>query len=302
MPRKPGFRIAGHPGHPGSACIHDSAAGQPASALEKLRYMLAAMLLLAVSGHGMAIDIAWFEQRAAGSAEGEVRIAGLLAGELDVRTPGHDLEVGIMRHGDRAVVTLTRRRPPMAVQAADGQARPERLTVTARQGDASARATFRIVAAAPKAVPADAEAPKPGPEEAPANGSAGASGTKTAHASQHGHAHPRVAGGEIAVPSGSAPEDACPVLTVRPGSLRSSVQRLLKECGSGMGQWVTRGGRLGVYTDWIVRDPEILAVDNRRGLEGLLEQLESRYGLKGVRHPRLPHTIDIYKISRGKEQ
>lgn len=301
MPRKPGFRIAGHPGHPGSACIHDSAAGQPAvgtdgcrglpaSALEKLRYMLAAMLLLAMSGHGMAIDIAWFEQRAAGSAEGEVRIAGLLAGELDVRTPGHDLEVGIMRYGDRAVVTLTRRGTAVPEPETDGQGAPQALTVTARQDARSARAVFAIAM------------PKPGPEEAPADGSAGASGTKTAHASQHGHAHPRGAGGEIAVPSGSAPEDACPVLTVRPGSLRSSVQRLLKECGSGMGQWVTRGGRLGVYTDWIVRDPEILAVDNRRGLEGLLEQLESRYGLKGVRHPRLPHTIDIYKISRGKEQ
>ena len=103
-------------------------------------------------------------------------------------------------------------------------------------------------------------------------------------------------------PAAPPPDDTCPVLTVRPGSLRNNVTRLLHECGAGMGEWVTWGGHVGVYTDWVVHDPEVLAEHNTRGLAGLLEQLQDHYGLKGVRHPRLPHTIDVYKIPREAEE
>ncbi|MYB33551.1 MAG: hypothetical protein F4X92_00170, partial [Gammaproteobacteria bacterium] len=61
---------------------------------------LAAILLLAVScSKAMAIDISWFEQRTAGSAEGEVRIAGRQARERGVRTTRHHHEGG--RMGER---------------------------------------------------------------------------------------------------------------------------------------------------------------------------------------------------------
>ena len=253
---------------------------------------LAAILLLAVScSKAMAIDISWFEQRTAGSAEGEVRIAGLQAGELDVRTPGHDLEVGIMRYGDRAVVTLSRRNPlPMP------QAGPEILTVTARQGNAQDSAGFRIVRAAPEAVPEAALSVTGTESRIPAEDAPAEANIEREDAAPL--APDRM---EEVSPAPRPPDDTCPVLTVKPGSLRNNVSRLISECGAGLGEWVTYGGHIGMYTDWVVHDPEVLAENNMRGLEGLLEQLERHYSLKGVRHPRLPHTIDVYKIEEGKE-
>lgn len=267
-------------------------------AMNRASARLPGMLLLGWFGlipSGAAIDIAWFEQRRAGSAAGELRIANLQPGKLDIETPGRNLEVGIVRIDDRAVVTLSRRNPERQLLPSGEPGNPETLTVTARQGDASARATFRIAPAAP-AAPAE-EAPNVSP-------GAAAREQRMSMAGRNGRTvNPPGAGGAAAAPAGlpSPPDDACPVLTVRPGSLRSNVSRLLGECGAGLGEWVTGGGRPGFYTDWIVPDPAILAEHNRRGLAGLLAQLERHYGLRGVRHPRLPHTIDVYRIPEGEE-
>lgn len=269
------------------------------------RYTLAGILLLLVwPCIAQALDIAWFEQRTAGSAEGEVRITRLQTGDLDIGTPGHDLEVGIMRYGNRAVVTLSRRSPAPQVLSAGRQAGPETLTVTARQGDATARATFKVVSAAPEALPetGPASARNRTPEEAaPADSPTGAYVGKEGVAST-APAMPGKRPLERPTPPASRlPDATCPVLTIRPGSLKGNINRLLNECDANMGEWVTYGGHLGVYTDWVVHDPEVLAENNSQGLEGLLEQLEHHYGLKGVRHPRLPHTIDVYKIDEEKE-
>ncbi len=235
-----------------------------------------------------AIDIVWFEQRTAGSAAGELRLANLKSGKLEIRTPGRNLEMGIARFGDQAVVTLSKLNPERPRLPNGERMNPETLTVTAHQGDSVARATFALVLA----------------DEA----------VKTRDKSSEGKLSPAVSnlGNDPVSPAslGMADEpertrqpsdDSCPTIVIRPGSLKRNIQRLLGECGANLGEWVTRGEHLGFYTDWIVDDPVVLSSHNDRGLEGLLTELKQHYGLQGVRHPRLPHTVNIYKISNEEE-
>lgn len=258
------------------------------------------MILFNASCSAQALEIAWFEQRNPGSAEGELRIANLGDGDLDIRTPGHDLEVGIARYGNRAVVTLSQRRSAMPEMPDGKHQHPKNLTVTARQGQESVRADFWIAMPAPAKQP-DASSAKPA--EAMINFKQPDKKALTvlsasAHAGAAATAAKPVAGN---APAAEPVDNSCPVLAVKPGSLKNNVNRLINLCGAYMGEWITPGEQPGFYTDWIVRDPVVLTDSNTRGLGGLLAQLEQRYGLKGVRHPRLPHTFDIYKIQKAEE-
>lgn len=267
------------------------------------KYLYLGLIWVVATTPATALQIAWYEQHLAGRAGGELRILDVSEGELRVQIPEHPLQISIKRLGSVAVVALTELQAGLAEPAGG----PERLQVIATQGEHTARADFALAMA--DALPAVEEksaahtAPH-APIERPADAddmsqlvgaveelrtsvqslqAKLAAGTAIPHA---GRTQPRA--------DGVAAE--CPVLAVKPGSLKENVSRLLNECAADLGEWVTYGGHKGVYTDWIVHDPTVLLEANSAGLAGLLDQLEIHYGLKGVRHPRLAHTIDIYKI------
>ena len=282
----------------------------------------AALLLAALEAS--AVTISWYEQRAPGRAAGEVRISDLGQGGFEFETPGRNLEVGIVRHGDIAVVILDDRGRP----AKSGQ-----LLLVARQAGRVARATYPLAMpvktdpAVPEQAAANAGggmsvASGPAPETEPAGragqlpgnavqpmlpaaasadpgtGAARESGTVLAEASGNAVRPPErailpAASNPSSDPSAGAAD--CRVLLLRPGSLRLNVQRLVRECGARMGRWNTAESAEWVV-DWKVPADELLHRNNRNGLKGLLGLLEAHYRLAGVPDAARPGTIDFYRL------
>jgi len=79
-------------------------------------------------------------------------------------------------------------------------------------------------------------------------------------------------------PERSDKQPVCPQLMIRPGSLYANVARLTVECDHRLGIW--HPGDQQYLLDWRVVEGRLL--DNERGIGGLLELLETDYGLLGV--------------------
>lgn len=94
-------------------------------------------------------------------------------------------------------------------------------------------------------------------------------------------------------PSPGGPD--CPVLVLRPGSLRENVGRLVRECGARLGRWHTSSSAEWLV-DWKVPAQELLTRNNADGLPGLLRLLEDRYRLAGVPDLDRPGVIDFYRL------
>ena len=293
-----------------------------------IRTASAAVALLLAALEASAVTISWYEQRAPGHAAGEVRISDLGEGGFEFETPGRDLEVGIARHGDIAVVILDDRGRP---------AKPGTLLLVARQGERTVRATY------PLAMPAQAKPTNPTvPEHAAANAGGGMSAASgpapetepagrtirlpetaanhvrpatassaesvTGAARENGTVLAEASGTTVRPPasailpaaSNPSPDPAavgadCRVLLLRPGSLRLNVQRLVRECGARMGRWNTSESA-EFLVDWKVPADELLHRNNRNGLKGLLDLLEAHYRLAGVPDAARPGTIDFYRM------
>ena len=258
----------------------------------------AAAALLLAALEASAVTISWYEQRAPGRAAGEVRISDLGEGGFEFETPGRDLEVGIARHGDIAVVILDDRGSP---------AKPGTLLLVARQGERTVRASY------PLAMPAQAKPTKPTvPEQAAANPVRPATAssaesvndasreTETVRAEASGTTVRPPAPVVLPAASDPSPDPAaggadCRVLLLRPGSLRLNVQRLVRECGARMGRWNTAESAEWLV-DWKVPADDLLHRNNRNGLKGLLDLLEAHYRLAGVPDSARPGTIDFYRL------
>lgn len=75
---------------------------------------------------------------------------------------------------------------------------------------------------------------------------------------------------------------SCSTMLIKQGSLRSSVERLVKDCGYKMGGWGLGEGSKTV--DWVVRDAYTISVET--GIWGLLDLLHNTYGIRGdIQHP-----------------
>ena len=96
------------------------------------------------------------------------------------------------------------------------------------------------------------------------------------------------------------PPPVCPVLAIRPGTLRENVNRLLVECDARPGGWYTSGSNEESIVDWKVRDPLVLSADNPDGLQGLLELLYAHFGLQGLPSPDQA-SIDIYSTGQNHD-
>lgn len=270
-----------------------------------------AVVLAFLSTTTAAIDIEWYEQRAPGRATGEVRLANLGTGEINITTPGRRMEFGIVRYGDVAVVMLSETAGKKPASSVD-------LVVVATQDGQVVRQSFALEM--PAAVtPAGAEQP-PRPlaaetavavptESSPVQASVRVPEPSAAVNLQ---VRPEVQVGtrepETALPATAAatpvalanqqppiavqPTATCRIIAIRPGSLRKNVQRLLGECGARMGEWVMPGGDEWSI-DWKVHDPRILTEQNLAGLTGLLELLHADYRLQGLPNPSTA-AIDIY--------
>ena len=248
------------------------------------------LILLCLSISVQALDIAWFEQRTPGRAEGELMVVNLKEGELWVETPSHPLEIGIVRFGDQARVILSEfDANEQEIQYGGSH---DTLNVQIHQGNGSANATFKLEMPQPKHEPADSAK-----DSTPSKTSQLAVNTVPGSIFS---SMPLVSHGDPVATQSI--KSTCPSLTIKPGSLKTNINRLLNDCGAFLGEWVTYGAHIGVYTDWLITNPVVLADNNTRGLQGLLVELEHHYGLKGVRHPRLPHTIDIYKVNQQEKE
>ncbi len=258
----------------------------------------AAATLLLAALEASAVTISWYEQRAPGHAAGEVRISDLGEGGFEFETPGRDLELGIARHGDIAVVILDDRGRP---------AKPGTLLLVARQGERTVRASY------PLAMPAQAKPTKPTvPEQAAANpvrpATASSAESVNDASRETGTVRAEASGTTVRPPapvvlpaaSDPSPDPAaggadCRVLLLRPGSLRLNVQRLVRECGARMGRWNTAESAEWLV-DWKVPADDLLHRNNRNGLKGLLDLLEAHYRLAGVPDSARPGTIDFYRL------
>ena len=291
----------------------------------------AAAALLLAALEASAVTISWYEQRAPGRAAGEVRISDLGEGGFEFETPGRDLEVGIARHGDIAVVILDDRGRP---------AKTGTLLLVARQGERTVRATY------PLAMPAQAKptnptvpeqaaahagggmsaAPGPAPETDPVGrtvrlpetaantvrpATASSAESVTGAARENGMVLAEASGTSVRphapafLPAASNPSPDpstgaadCRVLLLRPGSLRRNVERLVRECGARMGRWNTSESA-EFLVDWKVPADELLDRNNRNGLKGLLDLLEAHYRLAGVPDVDRPGMIDFYRLRMG---
>ena len=260
------------------------------------------VLASAFPASAAALEFSWYEQRAPGDASGEIRLEGLGEEDLRIDTPGRRMEIGIVRTGDVAIVNLAE---PAGSSAPEGDARQD-LVVVVTQGTANARAIYQLVMPAqeePKPPAAAASSPPDpaGPEipvveqqQAAADVALqvpnGPAPSKIAPVPQV----PAVASLEPG-PSKSAGPLVCPVIAIRPGSLKSNIERLLVECGTRLGEWITGGEDRKYLKDWIVREPRVLAERNREGLHGLIELLYAEYRLQGLPSPDAS-AIDIYRI------
>lgn len=257
----------------------------------------------------VAMEISWYEQRAPGHAAGEVRITDLAEGEFEFETPGRDLEVGIARHGDIAVVILDDRGRP---------AKPGRLLLVARQDGRAVRATYPLVMSAQvkPAVQDQAAASGPAPETEPAVQTGQRPETAAKPLQQgitvladSGTGVTRENGTVLAESSGTAilpaasnpsPDPSsgaanCRVIILRPGSLRQNIERLVRECGARLGRWYTSSSPEWLV-DWKVPAAELLTRSNSHGLTGLLDILEARYRLAGVPDVDRPGVFDFYRL------
>ena len=266
----------------------------------------------------VAMEISWYEQRSPGHAAGEVRISDLAEGEFEFETPGRDLEVGIARHGDIAVVILDDRGRP---------AKPGRLLLVARQHGRTVRATYplamptQVIPTVPEQAAVNAGsgisvASGPAPETEPAvqTGQRPETAAKPLQpgitvSADSGTGATRENGTVLAESSGTAILPAtsypspnpsagpanCRVIILRPGSLRQNIERLVRECGARLGRWYTSSSPEWLV-DWKVPAAELLARSNSHGLTGLLDLLEARYRLAGVPDVDRPGVIDFYRL------
>ncbi len=273
---------------------------------------VAVVLALAFPLPAATIEVVWYQQRVPGSASGEMRLEGLAEGDLVIETPGRRMEFGILRIGDVAIVNLAEPagQPPR-------QAHARELVVVARQGGANTRAIFQLAMPAPNSVATLPEVPVPASpapsgvvRPVPVPGSISSPVPVPAPSAARAD-HPVPAGGRLPAPERTSrpgpvklasldPKPAlltCPVIAIRPGSLRTNIERLLGECGAHMGDWITGGEDGKTLKDWIVRDPRILAGENRKGLAGLLDILYAEYRLQGLPSADAA-AIDIYRNDR----
>lgn len=302
----------------------------------------AAVLALMVSAPAAAVSIAWYEQRAAGNASGEIRLEDLSEGELRIDIPGRSIEFGIVRTGDVAIVTLA---DPGQVSR-DGKSQD--LVVVASQVDVTTRVSFPLAMPAqtklagpdryaanagsdrsttsgmsPETDPAGRTGQPPATDVNPVRSGAASSadsgagavaresgvlsadnaGSRTrpmdpsvlpaASNPSPGIAEPEVLAG--IAPRLSHGDPTCPVLVLRPGSLRENIGRLVRECGARLGRWHTSSSAEWLV-DWKVPAQELLTRDNADGLPGLLRLLEERYRLAGVPDADRPGVIDFYRL------
>lgn len=289
----------------------------------KIPVLMAVIML--VSARAPAVEINWYEQDGPGHADGEVRIGNLADGDLDIATPGRRLVTAVKRLGEVAVVRLSGFSGQSGTGAESGT-----LVVVATQGGKSARATFRLAGGLPAPAPSPASG-EAGPDPAPgAAAPADRASAPTAPVEGNPPAPENVPMNPVSPPAAEllrpnpVPEGAtgpespavaspqgglqlagidprragplvCPVIAIRPGSLKSNIERLLSECGARMGDWITGGEDRKYLKDWIVREPRVLADRNRAGLHGLLELLYAEYRLQGLPSPDAS-AIDIYRI------
>lgn len=236
--------------------------------------------LIGLAGAGQGADVVYFEQRAAGSASGDLYVEGLGGKSLRVRTPGRpDLHAGVKRMGDRALIRIVD----------DGKREDAaELKILLLHGDAERTLTFPLAAAEKEEAPADeppAAAADPAEKlpEAPVRNEP-VPGTELAPEKRLAAAASPGFGGS------SAPVlNPCPVLIVTPGSLYATVARLAGECGHALGRWTP--GDEEVLLDFEV--DELAIVDNPDGVQGLLDLLRE-YGLVGLIRPGA-RLIDIFE-------
>lgn len=238
-----------------------------------------AFALMCLSGAGEAVNAVRYAQQVSGSATGELLVEDLAEGPLKVLTPGRpDLQVGIKRMADRALVWFADTGPPID----DAE-----LKVVLKQGGQEFPFKFPLAIEEGKKEPApeiglDREirkTPEPGnPERVVSAAERQASRNKAASAPPD-----RVA---RRVP-------VCPTLVVPPGSLYAATARLAAECGHVLGTW--HPGDAETLLDFEVAD--LKAVDNPDGVQGLLRLLK-QYGLLGVIRYGTG-LIDIYEHKTG---
>ena len=298
-----------------------------------MKSWLAVFLALAMTP-AAAIEVAWYQQRAPGNASGELRLENLAVGDLEIETPGRRMEHGILRIGDVAIVNLAEPagRPPRQAHAGElvvvvrqGGANTRAIFQLAMPEPDSVPPSH--TSAAP-AVPVSAGAANPVnvPDSPPSPDRASAS------SAADNQAAPRPAEGSAPFPKANPPRNqpapeikeqpdvpadlsgdgtvqvaslssnpaaplVCPVIAIRPGSLKTNIERLLGDCGARMGDWITGGEDGKTLKDWIVRDPRILAGENREGLAGLLDILYAEYRLQGLPSADAA-AIDIYRTDR----
>lgn len=87
---------------------------------------------------------------------------------------------------------------------------------------------------------------------------------------------------ELVTGEGSDLLDPCTVLTVKTGSLRSNIARIVSECGYVMGEWrFVEGSRV---QDWVVSNPYRVRVE--AGIWGFIDLLADYYGIRSVLRER----------------
>ena len=214
----------------------------------------------------VAMEISWYEQRAPGHAAGEVRITDLAEGEFEFETPGRNLEYGIARHGDIAVVILA--------DSGGRPAKPGSLLLVARQGGRTARATYPLAMPAPVVRERDV-VPDPSIIESAGFAAPGPSSAPVPP--------------DVAAPVPEPPA-VCPLLVIAPGSLYATAARLLAECGHELGNW--NPGNEETIVDFEVSGTR--TVENDDGIEGLLKVFQ-QYGLVRVVRPGTD-IVDIYEL------
>ena len=272
---------------------------RPARALTTALYRFMVLLPMAMPVPLVAMEFSWYQQRAAGHVSGELRLKNLAMEDLRISTPGRFLEYGIVRLGDRALVTLDE-----PIGSGRGQiGKTEELLVVATQGARSVQARFRLTAAPDSH---QAVQPDPGPVSTPdpaiSTSRSQIPGILPAAAAPAPAPNGNFRGESTGLPDAagigpvpSARHAVCRVLLLRQGTLRENVGRLVRECGARLGRWHTSSSPEWLV-DWKVPAPELLTRRNTHGLAGLLDLLEKRFQLAGVPDVDRPDVIDFYRL------
>lgn len=287
---------------------------RPSRALTIALYRFMVLLPMAMPVPLVAMEFSWYQQRAAGDVSGELRLKNLAMEDLRIFTPGRFLEYGIVRLGDRALVTLDE-----PIGSGRGQiGKTDELLVVATQGARSVQARFRLTAA-PSHIQAapdssrssepdshQAVQPDPGPVSTPdpaiSTSRSQIPGILPAAAAPAPAPNGNIQGESTGLPDtagigpvSSARHAVCRVLLLRQGTLRENVGRLVRECGARLGRWHTSSSPEWLV-DWKVPAPELLTRRNTHGLAGLLDLLEKRFQLAGVPDVDRPGVIDFYRL------